>query len=160
MLNKVCVGNIDDEVENLLKSRFTQKSDENYPKDALHMYAENEPAMKRNEGVLNELPGKLYTIEPDNCSYPLVLIQAAQNQKQINKGSLANVLKLNIGAKIMLTVNIDIQDRLINGQTGIVRHIDFAQGSACKVYIKVSDKQAGSKAMRSSYLGRQNSGVC
>ena len=60
----------------------------------------------------------------------------------------------------MLTVNIDIQDRLINGQTGIVRHIGFAQGSACKVYIKVSDKQAGSKAMRSSYFGRQNSGVC
>ena len=81
MLNKVCVGNTDDEVQNLLKSRFTQESDENYPKDALHMYAENEPAMKRNEGVLNELPGKLYTIEPpDNCSYPLVLIQAAANK--------------------------------------------------------------------------------
>ena len=48
------------------------------------MYAENDPAMKRNEAVLNELPGQLYTIEandkiPDNCKYPLVLIQAAQN---------------------------------------------------------------------------------
>ena len=50
----------------------------------MHMYAENEPAMKRTEAVLNELPGELYTIEtndkiPDNCKYPLVLIQAAQN---------------------------------------------------------------------------------
>ena len=45
----------------------------------------------------------------------------------------------------MLKVNIDIQDRLINGQTGIIRHIEFAQGSACKVYIKFSDEQAGSK---------------
>ena len=59
----------------------------------------------------------------------------------------------------MLTVHIYIQDRLINGQTGIIRHIEFAEGSARKVYITFSDEQAGSKAMRSSYLGRQNSWV-
>lgn len=27
------------------------------------MYAENEPAIKRNEALLNALPGELYTIE-------------------------------------------------------------------------------------------------
>ena len=53
----------------------------------------------------------------------------------------------------------DIQDRLINGQIGIIRHIEFAQASAQKVYVKFSDEQPGSKAMRSSYLGRQNSWV-
>ena len=81
--------------------------------DALHMYAENEPTMKRNQAVLNDLPGELYTIEanekiPDNCKYPLVLIQAVQNQKQTNRGGLAKLLKLKIGVKVMLTVNIDI----------------------------------------------------
>ena len=101
--------------------------------------------MKRNEAVLNELPGEIYTIEAngkiaDNYKYPLALIQAAQNQKQTNTGSLAKLLKLKIGPKLMLTVNIDIQDCLINGQTGIIRHIGFAQGSACKVYIKFSDE--------------------
>ena len=59
----------------------------------------------------------------------------------------------------MLKINIHIQDPLINGQTRIFRHIKFAQASAQKVYVKVSDEQAGSKAMRSSYLGRQNSWV-
>ena len=57
LLNKVRVGNIDDEVETLLNARFIHESDENYPVDALHMYAENEPAVKRNEAVLNNLPG-------------------------------------------------------------------------------------------------------
>ena len=57
------------------------------------------------------------------------------------------MLKLKTGAKVMLTVNIDIQNCLINGQTGVIRHIEFAEGSACKVYIKFSDEQAGSKAM-------------
>ena len=84
LLNKVRVGNIDDDVKNLLKARFIRESDENYREDALHMYAENEPAIKRNEAVLNEFPSELYIIEandkiPDNCKYPLALIQAAQN---------------------------------------------------------------------------------
>ena len=59
----------------------------------------------------------------------------------------------------MVTVNIITQDHLINGQTGIIRHINFARSSARKVFIKFSDEQPGSKAMRLSYLGRQNSWV-
>ena len=102
-LNKFRAGNIDANAEKLLKARFISESDENYPKDALHMYAENEPAMERNEAVLNDLPGELYTVEaddkvPDNCKYPLAMIEAAQNQKQTNKGGLAKLLKLKIGA--------------------------------------------------------------
>ena len=55
MLNKV--GNVDDDVEQLLRARFVCDSDENYyPKDALHKYAENEPAIGRNEAVLSNLP--------------------------------------------------------------------------------------------------------
>ena len=69
-LNKVWVGNIDDDAKNLLKARFMHGSNENYPKDALHLYAENKPAIKRNETILNELPGELYTI---GARYPLVL---------------------------------------------------------------------------------------
>ena len=54
------------------------------------MYAENKSAMKRNDAVLNDLPGELYTIEtddkiPDNYKYPLAAIQTAQNQKQTNR---------------------------------------------------------------------------
>ena len=50
------------------------------------MYAENEPATKRNKTVLSKLPGELYTIEandkiPDNFKYLLAFIQAAQNEK-------------------------------------------------------------------------------
>ena len=99
MLNKVQVGKIDDDVEKLLKARFIHASDENYSKDALHMYAENEPAMKWNDDVvLNDLPGELYTIEaddknPDNCKYPLATIHTIQDQKRTNIGGLAKLLQ-------------------------------------------------------------------
>ena len=87
------------------------------------MYAENASVVKTNEVVLNDLPGELYTKEandifPDNYKYPLVTIRAAQNQKQSNAGGLTKLLKLTAGGKVMLRVNSDIQDRLINGETG------------------------------------------
>ena len=51
----------------------------------------DEPAMKRNDAVLNDSPGDLHTVEAndkilDNYKYPVALIQAAQNQsKQIQE---------------------------------------------------------------------------
>ena len=59
----------------------------------------------------------------------------------------------------MVAVNIDIQDPLINGQTGIIRHTEFAQVSVWKVYVKFFNWQAGSKAIRLYNLGRQNTWV-
>ena len=128
------------------------------------MYGENETAMERNEAVLNEFNAELYLTEandeiPGNCKYLLTLTQGPQNQKQTNTGGLAKLLKLKIGVKIMLTVNRDIQDWLSNNETETIRHIEFVQDSAPKVYVKFSDKQAGSKSMRSFYLDRQNSWV-
>ena len=60
---------------------------------------------------------------------------------------------------MILALNIDIQDPLINRQTGNGKHMEFVQGSIHKVYVKFSDEQAGLKPMKSSYLGRQNSWV-
>ena len=51
------------------------------------------------------------------------------------------LLKSKTGAKIMLTVNLDIQDRLINDQTGNLSCNEFAQGVVRKVYIKFPDEK-------------------
>ena len=45
------------------------------------------------------------------------------------------LLKIKISA-VMLGVNVDRQNRLINGQTGNIRHIEFNQDIARKVYVK------------------------
>ena len=84
-------------------ARFIPESDKSYPKDLLHMYAENKPVMTRNEVVLNDLPSSLYTIEAndkitDNSDYPLALIL---NKKQTNTGSLIRFLNLKIGTKVI-----------------------------------------------------------
>ena len=53
-------------------------------------------------------------------------------------------------------MKLDIQDRLINCQTGTISHIEFAQGNVQKVYVKFSNEQTGLNAMRLSYLGKQS----
>ena len=81
-----------------------------------------------------------------NCLFT-IRHQAVLNQNQLNIGGLAKLLKVKIGAKVMLTVNIDIQYRLVSGQTGNTRHLKFAQGSVWKVYVNFSDGHAGLKAI-------------
>lgn len=49
----------------------------------------------------------------------------------------------------MLTTNIDINDKLINGQMGTVTKIALVQNTnkTCVVYVKFDDSQAGIKAI-------------
>ena len=89
------------------------------------MFAENYPTVKHNRKMLDKLPGKMYIINaidqiPADCKQPETLISLAQNKKQSEIGDLAKCLELKVGAKVMVTVNVDIQDRLINGQVGEV----------------------------------------
>ena len=56
----------------------------------------------------------------------------------------------------MLTANIDIADRLINGQIGTVKHILTDRGNIVKIYILMDDSNAGLKKGNSYALGRQN----
>ena len=63
----------------------------------LHMYAENESAMKRNNAILTDLTGEFYMIEAkdkisDSCKCPLATIEAAQNQEQTNTGDSVKCL--------------------------------------------------------------------
>ena len=42
LLNKICVGNVDENIEIKLESRFIEKINEEFPHDKLHIFAENE----------------------------------------------------------------------------------------------------------------------
>ena len=87
-----------------------------------------------------------------------LLLTSSQREKT-NTGGLANLLQLKIGAKMMLKIILDIQDRLNNDKTGNISHIEFPQSIVRKVYVNFFDEQAGLKVMRSSYLSRYNSWV-
>ena len=73
-------------------------------------------------------------------------LQNAQNRKQSETGGLAFILNVKLGARVMLTVNIDLQDRLINGQIGTILQVSYNGNKVNKIYVKFDDPKAGLKA--------------
>ena len=163
LLNKVRVGNIDEDVENILKMRFITKTNPSFPIDALHIFAENRPARVHNEMMLDKLPSPLISIHaedeiPKNCVNADIL--QARNCSQSETGGLALLLHLKIDARVMITSNIDIPNRLINGQLGIVKHFKFEQHKVTTIYLKLDDHKAGLNEINGSDpLARQNKWV-
>ena len=68
---------------------------------------------------MNYLPGELYLIEANEKNSTLLKMSIGNNSGCSK--SKSKLLQIKIGAKVMLTSNFDIQDRLINGQTGNIQ---------------------------------------
>ena len=101
VLNKIRVGDVDSNIVKVLKSRFVNLDDHNYPKQVLHIFAENGPVSAHNLMTLNKLPGDLVAIPamdtiPANSGFTQCQIMAAQNRKQSESRGLARLLKLNL----------------------------------------------------------------
>ena len=59
-------------------------------------------------------------------------------------GNLSAELNLCVGARDMLTDNINVFDRLINGSIGTVKHLNIRSNSLCStIYVKFDDPKAG-----------------
>ena len=77
--------------------------------------------------MLNKLPGDLVAINTIDTIHATIAftqcqVKAAQNYKQSETGDLARLLTLKPESTVMLSVDINIQDRLINGQMGVVKY--------------------------------------
>ena len=60
----------------------------------------------------------------------------------------------------MLTVNVDLRDRLVNGQLDTVKHIcKNLNGKVTKIYIKFDDAGAGRKKINKDTFSKQHSWV-
>ena len=92
----------------------------------MHIFEESGPVSAHNLMILNKRPGDLvaiYAIDtiPANSGFTQCQIIATQNRKQSETGVFARLLTLKLESNVMLTGNIDIQDRLINGQIRVVK---------------------------------------
>ena len=56
---------------------------------------------------------------------PLQRINETLRQNQSQTGGLAQVLEIKVNARVMLTVNVGLEDRLVNGQLGTIKHIEL-----------------------------------
>ena len=73
-------------------------------------------------------------------------IDAIKQRKMIQTGNLESQLKLKIGAQV-LTSNLDIHERLVNGLVGIVKQIKFKNNDVSVAYVKCNDNNAVREAI-------------
>ena len=77
---------------------------------------------------MKHIPGKLITIpakDEVSKNSKISNVTEAQNRKTSETGGLASILELKINARVMLTTNINSEDRLINGQKETVKYIEI-----------------------------------
>ena len=148
LLNDIRVGEVTSVGEELIKSRFISTDDLNYPWNALHLFAENNAVLKHNLYMLNTLPSenvKIIALDNIPTTFTRNEIERVKKLKQSETGGLAAELDLKIDARVMLISNIDIEDRLINGQLGTVCDFLFKNERIEVVYVKFDDRKAGTK---------------
>ena len=153
VLNKIREGNISEEVEHTLQARVLETK--SYPEHAMHMFAENKPVKRHDETQLNNLDSQLVCIEainkfPKNINVPHSQIDAIKLRKINETGNLESQLNFKVGSQVMITSNIDTNDRLVNGLVGKVSQFKYSN-----IVVSVVFDSAELEAMRSDVTARQ-----
>ena len=160
ILNNVRVGRGNDIDIALLESR---KLDMQIPSDATHLFAENSLKDNLNTVKLSSLRHPLVSVHSiDKFPTGMCPSKIEQTLKctESRTAGLPKILNFKKNASIMLTNNIDIKDRLINGQLGTVFETKYdSQGQVETVYVKFNDQKAGLQRMHSDSYALQNNVV-
>ena len=121
---------------------------------------------KDNEICLHALGKPIFAIKSNDSARDLhtqVLTVSLSDFDDIHKtGNLHSQLKICEGARVMLTYNMDLEDKLINGSTGIVVHMQMPRVSDPlhgTIYVKFDDPEAG-KTYKNSRFAREELRCC
>ena len=138
-----------------LKSREIAADAANYPSQSLHVYRLNADVDTQNTLMLNNLA-------PQSAQFAMKAIDSVAGQtshislsslsdKRSETGGLHTTLKLAIGARVMLTANVDVSDGLVNGARGEVVHVVTNNNSeVTSVLVKFDNNRVGVKSVQTS----------
>ena len=139
----------------ILKSRETAADAPDYPTHALHVYRLNADVDDRNSHMLNSLA-------PQSAQFSIKAIDSVAGQtshislsslsdKRSETGGLHGTLKLAVGARVMLTTNVDVSDGLVNGARGEMVHvITNSNSEVTSILVRFDNNRVGLKAIQTS----------
>lgn len=149
MLSRVRTGECTDDDIDLLETRVIAPDTPNYPTHALHVYRLNDALDKRNVHMLNSLASENDQYTFNACDSVAGHIDLSNlSDRRSETGNLHRVLKIAVGAGVMLTVNVNVSDGLVNGARGEIVHIvTGASRKVNKILVKFDDPNVGLQAI-------------
>ena len=153
--NRIRVAQHTEEDICTIQAKSISVTNKNYPSNGLHVWAENKPVMEYNNKRLEEIPLSLHVLQATD-QYPQNVsryeIDRVLSKGRSATGGLDFEINIKESARVMLTSNVDISDRLVNGQLGNVARIllNEISGKPTTVYVKFDDELAGNSLINKS----------
>ena len=110
-------------------------------------FAENKVIEHHNEAQLDKTDSNLVIIQaideiPRHIKLAESQVEAIKQRKLSETDNLAYLLKLKIGAQIMLATNVNIEDKLFNGLIGKVMKFKEVNNEFTVIYVKFNDSNS------------------
>ena len=143
ILNRARIGELTDNDRKILETRrIDPLEDKELYAEAFHVFWTNNETENHNLQKLNELPTpieefKARIIAPPSFR-PKITSYGTIDDTQFRKN-----LKLKVGARVMVTLNIDISDSLINGAIGTVVHFVKSEDLVSAILVTFDDENVG-----------------
>ena len=168
LLNRLRLNEMTEEDKRKLQTRVFDRDTGDYPKDAVHLFARNVYVKKHNDNILSQLQGEKFVI-PCHDNVVSANIPAKECQRLINRlpddysntGQLMKSLTVVVGMIVVHTANVDVEDGLSNGATGVVKQIDFRMEGTNRpsiIWVLFDDPRVG-RTTREKYRKLYNSSI-
>ena len=115
-----------------------------WPDEFVKVYLNNYLAGQENEACIGEVVVIKAQDSNKDIDTDMGSISIPDNIGLSQTANLPAKLKLCVGARVMLTDNVSVSDRLINGSLGTIKHLDRRSKPLCStIYVKFDDLKAG-----------------